>query len=82
MAALSPLVATEPDNLKSLRKAVTQLQQKVEEERVLLSLLEGQASEARVREIFDQIDVNGNGELELAEFEDAARRRPWGRAGI
>lgn len=67
--------AGEPEGLQSMQRKATLLQQQVEEQRILISLIEGrdQDSETSAREIFEQIDANGDGKLELEEFEGAAR---------
>lgn len=62
------------DSLDDLRSAATTLHQQVREQRQLLLLLKEQESGAaeRTRDAFDQLDSNGDGELQWEEFEAAA----------
>lgn len=61
--------------MEELRGRAVKLQRQVEEQRLLLTLIESEKEEreARARDLFDAIDVNGNGMLEVDEFVDAAQ---------
>jgi hypothetical protein len=63
-----------PANLKTLTATASRLHQTVEEERRLLLLLEEQesGSAVRTREMFDSIDINGDGDIQFDEFQSAA----------
>lgn len=73
--AASQLVDTDqPVTLLSLRQDASKLHRQVQEQRQVILLLEEQESgdEERTRAAFDQIDINGDGELQWEEFKEAA----------
>lgn len=63
-----------PISLKALTAQASRLHQTVEEERQLMLVLEEEESGAatRTREMFESIDINGDGDIQFDEFEAAA----------